>query len=58
MLLRRWGKGNHSALLVGIYANTVTMKTSMEVPQKIKSTIGIQPSNFTFGHLSEENEKH
>ena len=33
-----WGKGNLSALLVGMQTGTATVENSMEYPQKIKNT--------------------
>ena len=49
-----WRKGNSPTLLVGMEIGTVTMKNSVEIPQKIKSIIpydaviqlwGVYPKN-------------
>ena len=37
MLLRLWGKGNLSALLVGTQTGAAIMENSMEFPQKTKN---------------------
>ena len=31
MLLRMWSKGNHHALLVGVYIDTATIENSAEI---------------------------
>ena len=35
VLVRLWGKGNPSALLVGMQTGTATVENSMKIPQKI-----------------------
>ena len=36
MLVRKWRKENPFALLVGMQTGAVTVKSSMEIPQKLK----------------------
>lgn len=49
-------KGSRGALLVGLQIGAATMDNGMQVPQKIKSTTAIWPSNPTSGYLSKGNE--
>ena len=48
-MARLWRKGNALALLVGMQA---TLENSVEVPQKTKKRITLQPSNCTTRNLS------
>ena len=47
MLVRMWRKGNPLALLVGMQTGAASLKSSVEVPQKIKNRTTLQPSNST-----------
>ena len=51
-----WGKGNPSALLVGMQIGTATMENSIEGPQKIKNRPTMWSSNSTSGYISKGNE--
>ena len=44
-------KGNPLALLVGMKPDTVTLETSVEVPQEVKNRATLQPRNYTTGYL-------
>ena len=48
-----WRKGNPFALLAQMQTGAVTVKSSMEIPQKIKSVSAFWPSDLTSGNLSE-----
>ena len=39
-----WRKGNIFALLVGMQIGAATVKSSMEIPQKIKNETGLDPA--------------
>ena len=43
---RMWTKGNPLALLVGMQTGVAIMENSVEVLQKIKNRITLQPSNI------------
>ena len=51
MLERLWGKGNTSALLVGVQAGTAPLDISMAISQKIRKQPSSRPSNTTFGYI-------
>ena len=51
MLERFWGKGNTSALLVGMQAGTATSNFSMAISQKIRKKATSRPSNNSFGYI-------
>ena len=38
-----WGKGNPSALLVGMWTDAATVDNSMEFPQKTKNELPFDP---------------
>ena len=42
MLVRKWGKGNPSAPLVGMQTGEATVENSMEFPQETKSGIAFR----------------
>ena len=46
------GKGNTSALLVGMQAGTIPLDISMVISQKIRKQRSSRPSNITFGYIS------
>ena len=46
-------KGNSFALLVGIQIVAATMKSSMEIPQKIKNGSAFHPTYPTSGNICE-----
>ena len=48
-----WGKGNPSALLVGMQTGAATVESSMEIPQKIKDGSAFQPSHPTSRNISQ-----
>ena len=52
MLERLWGKGNTSALLVGMQAATTPLDVSVVISQKIRKQPSSRPSNTTFGYIS------
>ena len=52
MLARMWRNGNSLALLVGMQTGAATLENSVEVPQKIKNRITVQPSSNTTRNLS------
>ena len=52
MLATMWRNGNSLALLVAMQMDAATLENSVEVPQKIKNRIILQPSNSTIRHLS------
>ena len=52
MLERLWGKGNTSALLVGIQAGITPLDVSVAISQKIRKQPSSRPSNTTFGYIS------
>ena len=52
MLERLWGKGNTSALLVGMQAGTTSLDVSMTISQKIRKQPSSRPNNTTFGYIS------
>ena len=52
MLERLWGKGNTSALLVGMQAGTTPLDVSVVISQKIRERPFSRPSNTTFGYIS------
>ena len=52
MLVRMWKKGNSLILMVGVQIGIATVENSMEVPQKIKNRITLQPSNCITRYLS------
>ena len=47
-----WRKGNPLALLVGMQTGAATLENSMEVPQKVKNSATLQPSNYITRYLS------
>ena len=51
MLERLWGKGNTSALLVGIQAGTAPLDVSVVISQKIRKQPFSRPSNTSFGDI-------
>ena len=51
MLERLWGKGNISALLVGMQAGTASLDASVTISQKIRKQPSSRPSNTTFGYI-------
>ena len=53
MLERLWGKGNTTALLVGVQAGTAALDVSMVISQKIRKQPSSRPSNTTFGYRSQ-----
>ena len=52
VLSRMWRKGNLFALLVEMQIGEATVKSSMEIPQKIKHGSAFQPSDPTSGNIS------
>ena len=46
-----WGKGNISALLVGVQAGTAPLDVSMAIFQEIRKQPSSRPGNTTFGHI-------
>ena len=54
MLERLWGKGNTSALLVGIQAGTAPLDVCVVISQKIRKQPSSRPSNTTFGYIFKE----
>ena len=54
MLERLWGKGNTSALLVGMQAGTAPLDVSVVISQKIRKQPSSRPSNTTFGYIPKE----
>ena len=52
MLERLWGKGNTSALLVGMQAGTTPLDVSVVISQKIRKQPSSRPSNTTFGYIA------
>ena len=52
MLERLWGKGNTSALLVGMQAGTTPLDVSVEISQKIRKQPSSRSSNTTFEYVS------
>ena len=52
MLNRMWGKGNASALLVGMQAGTAPLDVSVVISQKIRKQSSSRPSHTTFGYIS------
>ena len=48
------GKGNPSALLVGMQTGVATMENSMAFPQKTKNRTAFSPSNSTAGIIPYE----
>ena len=48
-LERMWGKGNTSALLVGMQAGTTPLDVSVVISQKIRKQPSSKPSNTTLG---------
>ena len=51
MLERLWGKGNTSALLVGMQAGTAPLDVSVAISQKIRKQPSSRPSNTTLGYI-------
>ena len=49
MLKRLWGKGNTSALLVGMQAGTTPLDVSLVISQKIRKQPSSRSSNTTLG---------
>ena len=56
MLVRFHGKGNAYAQLMRMQINTVSVESSLEISQRTKSRITIQPSNPLLGIYSKENK--
>ena len=54
MLERLWGKGNASALLVGMQAGTTALDVSVVISQKIGKQPSSRPSNTTLGIYSKD----
>ena len=52
MLERMWRNGNPLALLVGMQTGTAALENKVEVPQKRKNRITLQPSDCTMRNLS------
>ena len=52
MFVSMWRKGIPLVLLVGMQAGTATLENNVEVPQKIKNRITLQPNNCTTRNLS------
>ena len=52
MLERLWGKGNTSALLVGMQAGKAPLDVSLAISQKIRNQPSLRPINTTFGYIS------
>ena len=52
MLEMLWGKGNTSALLVGMQASTAPLDISVVISQKIRKQPSSRYSNTTFGYIS------
>ena len=52
MLEMMWRNRNPLALLVGMQTGAAALENSVEVPQKIKNRITLQPSNSTPRNLS------
>ena len=48
---RMWGKGNTSALLVGMQTGPSLLDVSVEISQKIRKQPFSRPSNTTFGYI-------
>ena len=46
------GKGNTSALLVGVQAGTTALEVSVAISQKTRKQPSSRPSNTTFGYIS------
>ena len=44
MLVRMWRNGNPLELLVGMQTGAAALENSVEVPQKIKNGITLQPA--------------
>lgn len=55
-VVRKWGKVNPPALLVGIDIGVVTVKNSMEVLHRIKNRISMWSNNSPSGYLSKGKE--
>ena len=51
-----WRKGNPRVLLVGMSIGAVTMKNSVEFPQKVKNRTTILSGTSTYGYLSKGNK--
>ena len=51
--MRKWRKGNASALLVGMQPGAATVESSVETPQKVKNGSAFWPSGPTSGNISE-----
>ena len=49
MLERLWGKGNTSALLLGMQGGTTPLDVSVVISQKTRKQPSSRPSNTTFG---------
>ena len=56
MLVKTWRKENLSALLVGMWVGTVTMKNSMKTSWKIKNWTTIWSSNPASKYIFKRNE--
>ena len=56
VLARMWRKGNPFALLVGTQTGAATMKSSIEIPWKIKNGSAFWPSDPTFGNISKRTQ--
>ena len=52
MLGKLWGKGNTSALLVGMQAGTDSLDVNVTISQKTRKEPFSRPSNTTFGYIS------
>ena len=50
--MRMWGKGNPSALLVGMQTGAATVESSVEFHQKTKNGTIFLPSDSTAGNIS------
>ena len=51
MLERMWRKGNFLTLLVGMGTGAATLENCVEVPQRVKNSSALRPSNCTAGDL-------
>ena len=44
MLARMWRKGNPHGLLMGMQTGAATVESSMEIPQKLKMDLPLDPA--------------
>ena len=56
VLRRMWTNGNTFALLVGMQTGAATVESSMKIPQRIKNRSVFQPSDPTFGNISDRTQ--